>query len=150
MDLTWGAIFKVILAGLVTYTILPAFLILRDYIIWKLIGAYILNSDLQQKLKTFVFLTNEWNTKYCVKASSSYKDGNEVYVIDGKPVSEKEFSEHLLNSSKTSQAINELDLFINRKSRFLDWLLLHYKQQGSNPIQEWKTKELESIASVKS
>ncbi len=149
MDLTWSAILKVLVAGLGTYTLLPLFLILRDFLLWKVIGAYILNSDLRSKLKQFVYLANEWNTKYCKKAVRSNKDGNEVFIIDGQPVTKDEFDKYLSESDKMSETINELDLFINRKSRFLDWMLQHYKQQGSNPIQEWKDKELERITSVK-
>jgi len=146
MDLTWGAIGKVLLAGLVTYTLLPVCLMLRDYLLWKFIGAYILNSELRSKLKQFVFLANEWNTKYCKQAS---KDKNGVSVIDGKPVSSKEFDQYLSDSDKLSQTINELDLFINRKSSLLDSLLQHFKQQGLNPIQAWKDKELERIVRLK-
>jgi len=149
MDLTWGAIFKILIAGLGTYTLLPAFLILRDFLLWKLIGAYILNDDLRSKLKQFVFLANEWNTKYCKKATRSNKDGNDVFIIDGQPATQEEFNTYLSDSDKMSDKINELNLFINRKSRFLDWMLQHYKQQGSNPIQAWKDKELERITGAK-
>ncbi|MGQ8367433.1 hypothetical protein [Glaciecola sp. 1036] len=149
MDLTWGAIFKVIIAGLGTYTVLPAFLILRDYLIWKLIGAYILNDDLQSKIKQFVFLTTEWNTKYCKNATRTNKDGIEVYIIDGQPATKGEFDQYLVDMDRVSKLINELDLFINRKSRFLNWMLKHYKQEGSNPIQAWKDKELERLNCVK-
>jgi hypothetical protein len=149
MDLTWGAIFKVLIAGLGTYTLLPAFLILRDFLLWKLIGAYILNNDLRSKLKQFVFLVNESNTKYCKKATRSNKGGNDVFIIDGQPATQEEFNTYLSDSDKMSDKINELNLFINRKSRFLDWMLQHYKQQGSNPIQAWKDKELERITDAK-
>jgi hypothetical protein len=149
MDLTWGAIGKILIAGLGTYTLLPAFLILRDYLLWKLIGAYILNDDLRSKLKQFVFLANEWNIKFCGQATGSYKDESSVYLIDGKSVTREKFDQYLLDSDVMSKKINELELFINRKSRFLDWLLQHYKQQGSNPIKQWKEKELERITGVK-
>jgi len=149
MDLTWGTIFKVLVAGLGTYTLLPAFLILRDFILWKLIGAYILNADLRAKLKQYVYLANKWNTEFCKQATRSNKDGKTVFVIDGEPSSQEEFNKYLSDSERLSKQINELDLFIGRKSRFLDWMLQHYKQQGSNPIQDWKDKELKRITGVK-
>jgi hypothetical protein len=149
MDLTLGAIFKVIVAALATYTVLPVFLILRDYLIWKLIGVYILNDNLRSKLKQFVFLTSEWNIKYCKNATRTDKDGIEVYVIDGQPASKGEFDQYLADMDRVSKLINELDLFINRKSRFLNWMLKHYKQEGSNPIQAWKEKELERLNRAK-
>mgnify|MGYP003624364211 CR=1 FL=1 len=150
MDLTWVAIFKVLIAGLGTYTLLPAFLILRDLLLWKLIGAYILNDDLRLKLKQYVFLINEWNAKYCKKATRSIEDGKYVFIIDGQPVTQEEFSAYSSDLDKMSEKINELDLFINRKSRFLDWMLQHYKQQGSNPIQAWIEKEKERITGAES
>jgi hypothetical protein len=149
MDLTWYAIFKVCFAGLVTYTILPAFLILRDFLLGKLIKTYILNEDLRSKLKQFVFLVNEWNTKYCKEASRSNKDGNNVFVIGGQPATQKEFNKYSSDSIEISLKINELDFFIKRRSKFLDWMLHHYKQQGLNPIQAWKDKELERLTGVK-
>lgn len=58
MDITWGAIGKVLLAGLATYVLLPGVLILRDSILWRLINTFILTGDLQIKIRRYVELVN--------------------------------------------------------------------------------------------
>lgn len=132
MDITWAAIFKVIIAGLVTYVLLPAALILRDWLLWHLINIYILNDNLRKEVRRYAFLAQQWNEEFAGKRE-----------FDGD-----KFDEGLSYLKRTQDAQEELQkckLYIDRKSRFLTWLLRHYKQEAVNPIGEWKKQAAEEM-----
>jgi hypothetical protein len=132
MDITWSAILKVMIAGLATYVLLPAALILRDMLLWKLINTLILNDGLRKKIRDYALKADEYNVKY----SGEHKfEGDEF----------ENGLDFLSASQKAQNEIQDLRLYINRKSRFLNWLLVHYKQEFDNPIQEWKKQAKEEI-----
>lgn len=145
MDLTWGAIGKVMAAGLATYFLLPAILILRDLILWKLVEAFILNEDLRRKLKRYVQIAYDWNSKYAVQSKAQTVGDRTTYTIDGKEVSSEEWFRHFSESNQIGQELRELKFEIDRKARFLRWLLKHYQQDDSDPINDWKRKEFERL-----
>ena len=74
MDISWGAIGKILLAGIATYVLLPAVLIIRDAVLWKLINKFILTSKLQLEIRRYVELIHDWNTKYAGEACISSTD----------------------------------------------------------------------------
>ena len=137
MDITWGALGKLLLAGLGTYVMLPAVLILRDYILWKFIKAYILNDKLRQKVKAHAVFVHGWNKDFAYDVKITSKDGEATYVVGEKELSLDEFKLYRQKADKMEKQIEETKLFINRKSNFLNWLLKHYKQDATNPIDEW-------------
>jgi hypothetical protein len=53
MDITWATIFKVLVVGIGTYVVFPVALILRDYLLWKFINAYILNETLMKNIREY-------------------------------------------------------------------------------------------------
>ena len=118
-------------AGLATYVFLPAALIIRDYILWKMIDAYILNDNLRKEVRNFARLADNWNSNFTSK--KTFKD------VD------KEFHNHMVSSQKLRDELNKSKLFIDRKSQFLTWLLIHYKQDAPNPIGDWKKQAIEEV-----
>lgn len=131
MDITWVSIGKIVIAGLATYVLLPAALILRDFLLWKLIDAYILNDTLRSEVRKYAYLADNWNKSFVEKKTFDAADDD--------------FREYLAASQKLSDEINKSKLFIDRKSQFLTWLLKHYKQDAPNPIGDWKRQAKDEI-----
>ena len=141
MDITWSAIGKLLVAGLGTYVFLPAALVLRDFVLWQFIRAYSLNSKLRDQITRYAVLVNTWNSNYAVDKTIERKEGKTACAIKGKEVSLQEWTNHLEASNKLSNSIEETELFIRRKSKFLNYLIKHYKQDTTNPIDEWVKNE---------
>ena len=132
MDISWSAILKVMLAGFATFVLLPAALIIRDMILWKLINFFILNDKLRMKIRDYALKAELYNEKY-----SGQHSFDESQIEKGL--------KFLTESQKAQDEIQDLKLLINRKSRFLNWLLVHYKQDYVNPINDWKKQAKEEI-----
>ena len=143
MDITWGAIGKLLLAGIGTYVVFPAALILRDYLLWKFIHFFILNEKLRKQIRTYAIQINIWNTTYAVKTNFSHKDGKTTYTINSKEVTSSEWKTHHDGRDNLQKTMQESFLYINRQSNFLKWMLKHYKQDATNPIDEWFKKDIE-------
>lgn len=145
MDVTWGAIGKVLAAGLVTYILLPAVLIARDYILWRVISVYILNNDLKLKVNRYVHLAHKWNKEYAGQSKIAFDDDKTTYLINGQEVSPEDWQKHYDESGQVGQKMRDLKLEIDRKARFLKWLLKHYGQEAIDPINEWKKAEMKRL-----
>lgn len=145
MDISWSVIGKVLIAGLGTYVFLPVFLVFRDFILWKLINTYILNKELEEKIRQYAIYINLWNTKYAIKSKISNIDGETTYLMEGKEVTGEKWNKHHNESENISKLMEKTDFYIRRKSNFLNWLLKHYKQDSSNPIDAWLQKDIERI-----
>lgn len=59
MDISWAMIGKVMLVGIVTYIFLPAFLVVRDVVLWWIINSYILTGQAQRNVRQYVALEHE-------------------------------------------------------------------------------------------
>lgn len=145
MDLTWSAIFKVLSVGLATYILMPAFLILRDYLLWRLVNAYILNNELRRAVFRYAALAHRWNSKHVVESKIDSSSGEVIYTIGGEEVSKDAWYKFQKESDSLQRQISELKLLIDRKSRLLTWLLRHYKQEQTNPIDDWKVQAKERV-----
>lgn len=143
MDITWATIGKVLFAGIGTYVVFPAALILRDYLLWKFINAYILNEELIKNIQEYATRVTIWNNNFAVKTSMKCKDGDMLYTIDGEMVPVEQWKEHYDSRGNLEKMMRKNKLFIDRKSNFLTWMLKHYKQDESNPINDWFKKEIE-------
>lgn len=146
MDLTWGAILKVIVAGLGTYVFMPLFMAARDFVLWKIINKYILNGALELKVRRYVELKNKWNAEFIGNSRASTNDGNTIYEINGKQVEASDWAAHLEESKRISRELGELTVHIDRKAWFLKLLITHYKQQAVDPINDWKKYEEERLS----
>lgn len=139
MDLTWGSILKVLVAGLATYVLMPAFLILRDYVLWLVVKTFILNDKLRTEVLRYAAMANEWNAKYAeVESRIDHTDDETVFSIGGDQVTQEVWLKHNKETEDLQKSIMEVKLYIDRKSRLLTWLFRHYKQETENPIPEWK------------
>lgn len=146
MDLSWGSIFKVLVAGLATYVLMPAFLILRDYVLWRVVNAFILNDKLRSEVLRYAAMAHQWNTKY-VSVESRLEEAEEltVYSINGKHVTEEAWFRYQKEVDDLQKEIMKAKLYIDRKSRLLTWLFRHYKQETENPIPEWKKQARDQV-----
>lgn len=141
MKLTWSAIGKLLITGLTTYVVFPAVLILRDFLLWKFINFFILNKNLRNQIRTYATRRSLWNSAFAVDINIDNKDGKTCYQIDGKEISNEEWKQHTKARDNLSNLMNENILFIQRQSKFLDWMLKHYKQDSVNPIDKWLDDE---------
>lgn len=132
MDITWVSIFKIMAAGLATYVLLPAALVLRDWLLWHLINFYILNNKLRKEVRRYACLAQQWNEQFSGKRKFP---GDEI----------DQGLNYLKRSQDTQDELQKSKLFIDRKSRFLTWLLKHYKQEAVNPISEWKKQAVDEL-----
>ena len=137
MDITWSAIGKLLLAGLGTYVLLPAILILRDYILWKLVNTFILNEKLRRKVKSLAIFMQLWNENYAKDVKINSENNKTTYFVGGEELTSEEFKSYREKEDKLKSQIEEAQLYIKRKSNFLNWLLKHYKQDATNPINDW-------------
>jgi len=141
MDITWASIGKVTLAVIGTYVFLPAFLVLRDSVLWLAIRHLILTGKAQLNVRKYVTLAHEWNTQHAVNAKMSiYKSGTE-YQIDGKLVSAEDYQRHSMRSAEIRKDLRKLELDLDRRAKYLSWLIKHYHQEPFDPINQWKKEE---------
>src|SRR5690606_30078371 len=90
MDLSWSAILKVLVAGLATYVLMPAFLILRDLMLWRMVNVFILHDKLRTEVRRYVSMAHQWNTKYVnVESRMDFIEEVVVYSIGGERVTEE-------------------------------------------------------------
>lgn len=145
MDITWSAIFKVVSAGLGTYVLLPAFLVLRDFILWKCINKFILNSKAQQNVREYVQEKDKWNNKHAVKKTVSSSGSETSYHIDKTQVFQQEFEGSIEDATATLSKLRDLEKDLNFRARLVKWLVKHYKQDASDPINQWVKEEIERV-----
>lgn len=145
MDITWSAIGKLLFAGLGTYVFFPAALIFRDYVLWKFIHKFILNEKLDRSIREYAVLVNIWNTKFAVKTHFGIKDGVTTSIIDDQDVTLIEWKAYHDDRERVEKSMDENDLYIRRQSNFLTWMLKHYKQDATNPINDWLNKDIERM-----
>lgn len=148
MELTigWGTIAKLLLAGIGTYVLIPAFLVVRDWLLWKAIEKFILTDRLRalitMRANDVWYLNNKYNYQRQVKMG---QDGSKYYLNDIE-VSWEEFNNVNAAIEFHSNRADVAGTNIVWKSNLLNWLLRHYKQEGdSNPIVKWEKAANEKI-----
>lgn len=148
MELTigWGTIAKLLLAGIGTYVLIPAFLVVRDWLLWKSIEKFILIDRLRalitMRANDVWYLNNKYNYQRQVKMG---QDGSKYYLNDIE-VSWEEFNNVNAAIEFHSNRADVAGTNIVWKSNLLNWLLRHYKQEGdSNPIVKWEKAANEKI-----
>lgn len=153
MELTigWGVIAKVMVAGIGTYVLLPAILVVRDWLLWKAIERFILTS----RLRTLISMraNDIWhlNNKYNYERKLEVGPGGARYFLNGIEVDEKQYSDVNSAIELHSTRANSAGAEITWKSNLIDWLLRHYKQEGdANPITVWEEEASQSAARINS
>src|SRR5690606_18558788 len=148
MELTigWGTIAKLLLAGIGTYVLIPAFLVVRDWLLWKAIEKFILTDRLRalitMRANDVWYLNNKYNYQRQVKMG---QDGSKYYLNDIE-ASWEEFNNVNAALECHSNRADVAGTNIVWKRNLLNWLLRHYKQEGdSNPIVKWEKAANEKI-----
>ena len=124
MDITWTSIFKVLAAGLATYIIMPAILVFRDLLLWKLVKLFILNNSLRKAVREEAILVDKWNSEF---ASESFT-----------PETNEELRDYMARRDSLLGKVQDKTLSIDRKNRLLGSMLKQYKHPAPNPIQDWR------------
>ncbi len=134
-DISWMAIFKVMGAGAFTLVVLPLLLVLRDMLLHKVIGKWILTDDLNRLIR--MCENDRWflNNKYNKTNAVTYGSESTIYNIDDKPVTIEEFDAYEKGRSFHSTRFEFADSRIVMRHNLITWLTRHYKQaEGGNPI----------------
>lgn len=137
MDISWATIGKVMLAGIGTYILLPAFLVIRDAVLWWAINRYILNGQAQLNVRRYVELRCKWDTKYAGNTRIKSDEHGSKYFIKGNEVAQEEFNRHSSRSDEIRKDLMKLKIDLDRRAKFLKWMLKHYQQEPIDPINEW-------------
>jgi hypothetical protein len=146
IDITWGAILKLMFAGFGTYIFLPAALILRDWVLQQVIRLFILNEKFEKKISEYGWRQAAWESHFLKSYGSGYRNGVKHYTIGDEEVDESSYFEFSAKQHEAQQKLRHLTVEINNKSALLNWLLKHYKMQESNPIPDWVKEEYERFA----
>ncbi len=145
LDISWLAIVKVIVAGMFTYIIFPALLVLRDLVFHYAIGKWVLTSKLNAIIMMCEndrwYLNNEYNKSVKVNYSSS----GSTYEINGKNVGKEEYSEYENGRNLHLKRFEYADSEIVFRHNLITWLTKHYQQaESGNPIPELRRRYYES------
>jgi hypothetical protein len=138
MDLTIsiGTLLKVAGIAVGTYVLLPLFLVIRDYLLWKIIDNFIITDDLIDKINLYSNYLVQWNNKYVGNISIIKSEGIAHYTINDKEVTSEVWNDFRANRDQLQNAMNKTLWSIQRRSNLVTWLLKHYKQDSDNPIKK--------------
>ena len=135
IDISWIAILKVMGAGAFAYVVLPALLVIRDLLLHKAIGKWILTDDLNGTIR--MCESDRWflNNKYNKPIEVSYGSNGATYRLDNEVVEEGTFLEYEKNRNFHLERFEYADSKIVMRHNLITWLTRHYKQaEGGNPI----------------
>lgn len=146
LEISWAVVLKVCIGGLVTYAILPLFLVARDLLILKVIEKYVINSELHGYLR--IYASDKWflENKFNKDTLSDFSVEPPVFKIDGQVVTKE-----LLDSYEKSHHFHEDRLYgvsakLKLKSNLIIWLTKHYKlDELKNPIPELQKEYCDSF-----
>ena len=142
IEITWLSLLKIFLAGIFTYVVFPSFLVLRDFLLWKIVDVFILTSTLQARITMYAedawYINNKYN-----KTTTVQKNNGEPceYYLDGEKINKETYKEYSERRNFHTERAESSNNFIIRKHNLLVWLFKNYKQEkGSNPIPKWQEK----------
>ena len=129
MDITWATILKVLIAGIGTYVVFPAALILRDYLLWKFINAYILNETLMKHIREYATIITIWNNNFAVNT-----------FVDGISSTDRVFYE----TAMMLEIGNISEVFKGERGAYIVYLIskdLFNEKDYQDKFEEYKVKE---------
>lgn len=134
------------MVGLGTYVFAPAFLVLRDFVLWKIIKRFVLNDRLHTLIEMRAgdvwYLKHKYNYSRSIRGSTS----GTKYLLNEAEVSEEKFKEVSEAISVHERRADSAGAEIAWRSNLVNWLLRHYKQEGtSNPIPQWERDAYERV-----
>lgn len=151
ITISWSTIVKMMIAGFGSYVLLPAALILRDWVLRRLLERYFLNEDLERKINEYAWKERMWDTKYSKSHGQRYSgDGAITYLVDGEEVDMNTWITFQTRQTELLRELRDLYSFINSRSSFVKWIFSHYRQNEENPIPEWVAQEQERLREKRS
>jgi len=106
-----------------------------------MINRFILTGQAQINMRRYVELRHEWNTRYAgIKKIMSDENGS-AHFINHEEVTPENFNQHTRRSDDVRKEMRRLKIDLDRRAKFLRWMLKHYQQEPLDPINEWKKEE---------
>lgn len=141
LNLSWYAVGKVLLGVGFAYLMAPLLLVLRSYLLFKVIEKYLLNSSLHFEIDICEsdrwYLANKYQKKRNIKIPVS--GGETIYELDGEQVTREQYESYESGLNMHQSRFHLLDAKINSRQNLIFWLTNHYKQDGfKSPIPEWR------------
>jgi hypothetical protein len=132
-NISWMALLKIMGAGAFSFLLLPLLLVIRDLLLHKAIGKWILTDDLDQLIRLCEhdrwLLNNKYNKKI------SYTLDYSSHKINNKEVTKEEYNEYVRGQEAHSKRYEYANSKILLKHNLITWLTKHYKlADGGNPI----------------
>jgi hypothetical protein len=94
LDVTWATIGKLIFAGVVTYVIAPVLLVLRDWVLRKILEKFVLTESLRKMITEYTWKEHLYRSEYSAPSGGGYRDGGEYFHVNGVEVSEIEYAKY--------------------------------------------------------
>ena len=142
-DISYSAIFKVVISGVFVYVIFPLLLALRDLVLLKTIEKLILTDELHSYLR--ICESDRWflNNKYNKKQGIDFTENETaVYTLDGEEVSTDAYNSYISGYNLHYNRFIKLDSFVNLRHNLIIFLTKHYKSEDfKSPIPNLRDKE---------
>jgi hypothetical protein len=141
LSLSWASIGKVLTGVSVAYILAPLLLVLRSYLLFKIIEKFILTEELNGDIRICEsdrwYLNNKFQKKRNMKIPNS--GGMTKYELDGLEVTHDVYKDYESWLKMHETRFNLMDAKINARQNLVYWLTSHYKQNGfNNPIPIWR------------
>ena len=117
-------------------------LILRDFLLSKLIEKCVLNDKLFVKIKELAILTVNAYSNLCHPHSIEVINNKATYKIGDNEVDENRYRTYENDVNENRVRVRALTLDIQRSSNLVDWTIKHFKQDMKNPINQWTEDEM--------
>ncbi len=148
LNLSWSSVGKVLSGVGLAYLIAPLLLVLRSYLIFKIIEKYLLTSNLHFDIGICEsdrwHLRNKYQKKRNIKIPVS--GGETIYELDGESVTREEYENYESGLNMHQSRFHLLDAKINSRQNLVFWLTKHYKQDGFNsPVPVWRQEAYDRL-----
>lgn len=148
ISLTFESILKVTLVGVASYIFAPAFLILRDLVLWFIVQRVIITKKLKADVTIWADakgIEDEFIERLKGAQRIDNGEGGVHYQIGGTECSESEYKEMVHEKQRVGEIRVTLQPNINFKEKLISWIFKHYEQtESANPVTENKKRALEA------
>lgn len=146
LTISWESVVKVILGVGVAYVLAPLLLVLRSYLVLKVIEKVILTKNLRVDVDLCEFaryqLDNVYSNKQAKKHSKFDRASRQtvyIYKIDNEEVSWLDFENYESDYQATIEQFNYYNSKVTSRSNLVNWLTVHFQQKEfENPINGWR------------
>lgn len=135
IEISWGAIFKILSVGILTYIIAPVLLTLRDSFLWFIVNKFIVTKKVHETIGSFA-LGRSWVDRGGVTPFGIYGSGKDTkYYLGAKSVTPEIFFHQKEHWEKMVMETDVQERYLKNVEKRLDRLLKYYKQDEENPVR---------------